>query len=340
MKFAWNEIDLHMKETYDLFICSASFEERCLSFVRSCPVNRLNNALILQNKEYNSYVAKNLAIMKEILSTKQIHYDEAVLSHKDPISFVDTIMNKLNEAKAEKRFDRVLVDITTFTHEMVLIMLRMLHVLHPNLNVSFTYANAGDYDPQSIENITNISSKWLSKGISEIRSVIGYPGNPQPMNRNHLVIVVGYEYDRALSIISELEPSSLSLAFGKSDSQTSEHKSFDKHYGAKEHFKELTSSALASFPEGMLHTFEISCDNPQKTKEEIKSHLHSIGVEKERTNVTIFALNNKPSTLGVGLFGIENEYVQLCYAPALIYNYANYSTPGSYCYLFDLNTDE
>jgi len=151
----------------------------------------------------------------------------------------------------------------------------------------------------------------------------------------HLVIVVGYEYDRALRIISALEPSSLSLAFGKSDSFTTERSSNSKHYGAKEHFDELAVAALAYFPDDKFHKFEISCNNPVKTKSEIKTHLESIGVDETNHNITIFALNNKPSTLGVGLFGIENTDVQLCYAPALIYNYTNYSKPGNDCYMFE-----
>ena len=335
MKFTWDEIDRHLLSTYDLFICSASYEERCLSFLRNCPTGRLKESLICSIEEYDCYVSENLALMKEILTEKKIKYSEVVLSHRDPITSTDKIISKLNHVLSEKGLDSVLIDLTTFTHEMLLILLRMFHDLFPSIKISFVYSNAGNYDQRKSETKSVANSKWLSKGIAEIRSIIGYPGSPQPMNRTHLLIVVGYEYDRALSIISEIEPASLSLAFGKSDSITTEHKSDDKHYGAKEHFDKLTTAALAYFPEDRFHKFEISCDNPTKTRDEIESHLHSIEIDKYRHNIVIFALNNKPSTLGVGLWGIENDNAQLCYAPALIYNYENYSTTGNYCYFFE-----
>jgi len=335
MKFTWDEIDQCFSDTFDLFICSASFEERCLSFARHCPDGRVRKALICHNKEYGNYIFKNLASMRTIFDEKNIEYGEAVLSHLDPIASVDTFIFKLNELISESHISNVLVDITAFTHEMLLIALRVFNDMYSNLQVSFVYSNAEDYDPKTSDTEPSASPKWLSKGIAEIRSVIGYPGDAQPTNNTHLLIIVGYEYDRALSIISELEPSSLSLAFGKSDSFTTEGGSNNKYYGAKEHFDELTEKALAYFPEDKFFKFEISCNAPEKTKKEIDAHLRSIGINRIQTNIVIFALNNKPSTLGVGIYAIENEDVQLCYAPALIYNYENYSKPGNYCYLFE-----
>jgi len=335
MRFAWNQITQYICNTYDLFICSASFEERCLSFAQHCPRDCIKFALICYNIEYNDYISKNLETMRMIFSDRSIEYSEATLLHKDPITSTDTFMHEFNKLVFEKRVTNVLIDTTSFTHEMLLIILRIFNDLHPEMHITFVYSNAEDYDPQKPKKELSENSKWLSKGISEIRSVLGYPGNTQPTNATHLLIVVGYEYDRALSIISELEPSSLSLVFGKSDSYTTETDPIAKHYGAKDHFDELTKAAFAYFPEEKFHSFEISCNSPAKAKSEIKSYLQSIGVEKNRNNTMIFALNNKLSTLGVGLFALENDDVQLCYAPALLYNYENYSTPGRFCYLFE-----
>lgn len=46
-------------------------------------------------------------------------------------------------------------------------------------------------------------------------------------------------------------------------------------------------------------------------------------------------MNNKMSTVGVALAAMQNENVQICYAPAVIYNESNYSLPGKDCYIFD-----
>ena len=334
MRFPWGDINRYLQNKYDLLICSASYEERCLSFISHCPANKMKMALVCHCEEYHDYIVENLTSLINVLTEKKIEYSEVVLSHKNPIKSVDAIVNRLNELLLKKHLNSVLIDITAFTHEMVLILMRVFYDLYPDIHISFAYSNAGDYDPQTSETESGTSAKWLSKGVSDLRSVIGYPGNLQPTSHTHLLIVVGYEYDRALSIISELEPSSLSLAFGRSDSITTESKPSNKHYGAIEHFNELTSTALAYFPEDKFFNFDISCNDPVKTNEEIKAHLCSIGIDRKQHNIVLFALNNKPSTLGVGLFGIDNEDVQLCYAPALVYNYENYSTPGNYCYIY------
>jgi len=330
MKFSWDEIDQHIQKKYDLLICSASYEERSLSFVRHCPADRLGFVLVCHIKEFEEYVSKNLSTVRELLEKKQIGFDEATLSHSDPIDSTDSIILALNKLSDMQQIDRVLIDITSFTHEMTLVILRIFHDLFAESQVTFVYSNAETYDPSTPDD-----KVWLSKGISEIRSVIGFPGNPQPTSQTHLLIVVGYEYDRALSIISELEPSSLSLAFGKSDSLTTKINSSSKHYGAKEHFEELAEAALCYFAEDRIYKFAVSCNDPARAQGEIAAHLHEIGIDSSIYNVVIFALNNKPSTLGVGLFGLENDDVQLCYAPALIYNYGNYSSPGNECYIFN-----
>lgn len=335
MKFKLEDASSFIKKTYDLFICSASFETRCLSFVRHCPADRLGMALLFYVKEFDANISENLCSLRSTLHDKTNATEEVSLSHNDPISSTDAFIDRLSHICQNQNITNVLFDVTTFTHEMVLIILRVFNVLFPQIDITFVYSNADNYDPKIPEESSDINSKWLSKGISEIRSIVGFPGNPQPTNPTHLVIVVGYEYDRALSIIAEIEPSSLSLAFGKSDSFTTTLDTDSKHYGAKEHFDELTETALAYFPDDRFHNFEISCDDPLKTKIEILEHLRMIGLDTIQTNVMIFALNNKPSTLGIGLVGIEDQNIQLGYAPALIYNYKNYSTPGQYCYLFE-----
>ncbi|NLE24954.1 MAG: hypothetical protein GX625_06365 [Clostridiaceae bacterium] len=335
MRFKLEDSSAYIKKAYDLFICSASYETRCLSFVRNCPAGRLGLALLCYMKEFKDNISENLCSMRNALHDITRETEEVSLSQNDPIFSTDIFIDKLSNIYQNKKIKSVLFDVTTFTHEMVLIILRVFNVLFPQIDITFVYSNADNYDPKNTREGNDVKSKWLSKGISEIRSVVGYPGNPQPINPTHLIIVVGYEYDRALSIIAELEPSSLSLAFGKSDSVTTTSDRDSKHYGAKEHFNELTESALAYFPDNKFHNFEISCDDPIKTKNEIFEHLRLMGIDTTKTNVMIFALNNKPSTLGIGLVGIEDQNIQLGYAPALVYNCQNYSSPGQYSYFFE-----
>ena len=60
-----------------------------------------------------------------------------------------------------------------------------------------------------------MGEKWLSKGVKEIRSVLGFPGEILPSRKNHLIVLTGYEYERAKTIIDILQPYSLALGFGE-----------------------------------------------------------------------------------------------------------------------------
>lgn len=55
------------------------------------------------------------------------------------------------------------------------------------------------------------SLPWLSKGVRTIRSVVGYSGDMSPIKDLLLIILVGFEYERAQTLIEVFEPSKLYL---------------------------------------------------------------------------------------------------------------------------------
>jgi hypothetical protein len=215
----------------------------------------------------------------------------------------------------------ILLDITTFTHEMLLIILRLLQIICSNADITYVYANATEYDSGNEKN-----HKWLSKGIKEIRSVLGYPGNIIPIKKTHLIIIVGYEYERAAGIINILEPGSLELGYGQTEDATT-----NKDKDANEHYLQLVKKMAISFTE--IKTFNIKCNNPFDTYKKLSDRIKNI---KDK-NIVIVPLNNKISTVGVAITAIKNDNIQLCYAPALVYNYLNYSRPGEYYYVFKIS---
>ena len=313
-----------LKETsvdneYDLFICCCSFEKRCLSVPQNLSTHKIDNSLIVYNEEILEYINTNLSLLKDyVLANGKL----ISIHQSDPLYTADSIKNALLEYrdKSTRKVHRILLDITTFTHETLLILLKLIQILFPDSNIICAYANALDYDAPN-----NKNEKWLSKGISEIRSVLGYAGMFMPAQKTHLIIVVGYEYERAISIINALEPSSISLGFGRSNNATTQ-----KNIDANEHYMELVSEVASNYSN--IDTFEVMCNDPYQTRDEltkiIKSHSDK--------NILISPLNNKISTIGVAFATFENENVRVCYAPALTYNYENYSEPGESCYLFDI----
>ncbi|MCM1304216.1 MAG: hypothetical protein NC305_14245 [Lachnospiraceae bacterium] len=312
------EINQHLGKSFDLIICCCSFEKRCLSFLQNIDLCKIKKGLVFYNKDCIEHLEDNKRVLEHILGKKGIFKE---LLHSDPLFSADQMNSALNEIAAQQKIDSILLDITTFTHESLLMIIRLLHLRYPSTDIVCVYSNAQEYSSNQ-----DVKEKWLSKGIVEIRSVLGYAGSMLPAKRTHLMLIVGYEYERATSIINELEPNMISLGFGKSDNATTQ-----KNQDANEHYTWLVKRMATNYVD--IDCFEIKCNDPFATKRMIIEKCKQF----ENTNILIVPLNNKISTIGVAMAAMDNEDIQVCYAPAQIYNYNNYSEPGDSCYLFTLN---
>jgi hypothetical protein len=307
-----------IREKYDLFICFCSFENRCLSIANNINIDNIKKALLMYNNEYREYIRENKIKLEELFGNKLTSIE---LMHSDPIFSADNIKNSLTNVLGEKGLRSILFDITTCTHEVLLIMFRLFQIICPNIEITCIYANASEYDSGNERN-----NKWLSKGVREVRSVLGYAGNIIPIKKTHLIVIVGYEYERAANIINIMEPNSLELGYGRTENATTE-----KDKNANEHYLNLVKKMAVSFVE--IKTFDIKCNDPFATYMKLSERIEEI-IDK---NIIIVPLNNKISTVGVAITAIKNDNIQLCYAPALVYNYSNYSKPGEYCYVFKIS---
>jgi hypothetical protein len=303
---------------YDLFIGSCSFEDRCLSFAKNIDKNKITHAILSYTSEYLEYLNNNKTILENIFLSKVKSIE---VRHSDPIFSIDNIRQSILNIIQYNNVVSILIDITTFTHETLLMLIRLLQKICPGINIDCVYSNASKYDSEHSRN-----AKWLSKGIKEIRSVLGYSGNIVPTKKTHLIVIVGYEYERATSIINTIEPDSIALCYGRASDATTE-----KDKDANKHYLQLVKKMAISYND--IIQFEIKCNNPFDTCEILLNHVNSVSGK----NILILPLNNKISTVGASFAALKNSNIQLCYAPALIYNYSNYSSAGDSCYIFNIS---
>lgn len=307
-----------VSETIDVFICCGSFEDRCLSVANNIK-ELVKRALIVENKDEKQFihVDKNTQNLRKIFSG----YDSIIsFNSSNPIKTADSMKLSLEEVSKEIPL-KYLVDITTFTHESLLILLKLLKLhLKPKDSIKFVYTNAKDYSVG-----LRHEEKWLSKGSGEVRSVLGYPGEVLPTRKTHLIVLVGFEHERASKLIEAFEPNMVSLAYGKSETKTD-----IKHESANKYFYQLLHKTVSAYT--VVKDFEFSCNDPWNTRDSILTHIEST----EEFNRIIAPMNTKISTIGSALAAFANESIQLCYAQAHNYNYRNYSSAGDKCYLFEL----
>jgi hypothetical protein len=168
---------------------------------------KFGRALICANEDFPQVMKRSAKqLMRQFGDTARL----VTLNTSDPLRTADGLQQAIDDA-LNANLHRFLVDITTFTHESLLILLRIFQ-MRGLKSIEYLYTTAKDYsvgDPDE--------RKWLTKGIGEVRSVLGYPGRAFPSNKLHLIIMAGFEADRAERLLQEYEPSKISVGLGDPD---------------------------------------------------------------------------------------------------------------------------
>lgn len=309
------ELAARYQAPIDLFICAVSFEARCMSVANSLEPPCVSAVLVCCNKGLRDKAAGFRTSIEERFPSK---VTEVYTEMDDPLYTADMLLSALKKAVNERIVKTCVIDITTFTHETLLILLQVISIELSKVGcqVDFIYTAASDYSL----NEPRKEKKWLARGVGTVRSVLGYSGVPDPSKKTHLVILTGFETERSMKLIDIYEPAKVSLGIGRETTAVS-----------KEHQKvnELNFNQLPVTRE-QVEPFTFSCTNPIQVRIDLGHQVDS----NDDYNVVIAALNTKLSTIGVGLFAMEHPEIQLCYATANSYNIKHYSSPADFCYVY------
>lgn len=306
LKYQLNEIDT--------FICAASFEERCFSLANSIDLTRIKNKVICYNENEIDILGINYdKLSKSFKESITLKFDS-----NDPIKIGNSLHDFFYK-RENLELGNVLVDTTTFTHEGLLILTKFLNINKGKFSkLTLAYVGASEYSL----NESVVEEKWLTKGIKNIRSVLGYPGLLKPTIKNHLVVLFGFESERTRKLIEQFEFDKISLGFGSlKDSINSDHFRINS---------ERHSILLGYYP--LAEKFEFSLTDPLETKQNLIEHLSKF----KNHNIVVAPMNTKLSTIGAALVAFELPQIQLCYVQASEYNLRGYSKPSEDCYLVNI----
>ena len=310
-----------------LFICSASFEKRCLSIPKAICEKGIPNATVLIsfNEDYEEEAKTNLEELRKLFPSADVCH----LRTDDPIVTMDHLTWALERAWTTKINGHIFVDVSTFTRESLLILLRCLwRNADEHSDVRLLYSRAREYDVGR-----NEASKWLSQGIREVRSILGFPGDLRPSRQTHLVVMAGFEGDRAVALVTKFEPSLVSLGIAdSSEGDTRNHQAINESR-MREMSDRIGNLAIP------ISEFTFSGYDPQRAAMDLSNQINYVQRdhgEENPLNTIIAPMNTKLSTIGAALVGMKSPAIQLCYAQADLYNFRTYSEPGETVYLLEL----
>jgi len=320
-KVALNDLDKHVDGHIDLFVSTASFEDRCLSLATKLAA-RIGTAVIVRASEYENGASVNRKRLEELFAGR---LEQAVVSAKSPLTTATVLAQEVVSRMDATNGGSVFVDITTFTHEHVLILLALIKGRRPNCRIQCGYTGAAEYSTNTDE-----EGVWLSRGVRQVRSILGYPGGLLPSRRLHLVVLVGFESDRASTLIEIMEPSRLSLGVGHMEQSISPH-----HYARNERFAKQLGAFLDAQTriQADVERFTFSCVDPLDAQEAVRNQAKKFS----EFNTVVCPMNTKISTIGVGLAALSDTTLQVVYAAPEEYNELGYSAPGEYATLFRLD---
>jgi hypothetical protein len=293
-----------------LFICNAGFEKRSRVIHDNLSYSEESEICVFHLSDSFDINITNFKDMYKFI--ENVSYSEVEIYYEKPIETYKAIMAFFN--LKIKKYSNVYIDITSFTHEHLLIIIAILKKIKKvNLNITIMYITAKDYSYDKCEN----NEKWLTRGVKGIRSILGYPGYFDPDKKNHLIIEVGFEIERVKKLIEKFEYDLITLCVGSKKESLSEALYVRNRYCCDK-IKEYYQNAMI---------LEISLTNLQKTKGILEQYVENYSDEY---NHVIVPMNNKISTVSTGLYAIINLNIQLAYVVADEYNKDFYSIIGEY----------
>jgi hypothetical protein len=151
--------------------------------------------------------------------------------------------------------------------------------------------------------------------VREVRTILGYAGTVGLGSQTHLVILPGFEYERAQEIVDALQPDRISLGHATAENSISEALNLDHDTFMKR------LEALYLGP--TFDRFEFSCVDPFRTRRNVLEVVEKSG----KRNVVVACLNTKAASVGVCLAALDRPTTQLVYAQPVGYNTGAYSEP-------------
>lgn len=300
----------------DLFICASGFESRSTSLSLLLDVKQVKHAIAFHQLENYSISEKNLKSIQGNLSMINIiefPKNKPFDTFEIFVNNTDRCIQQLYEGKELN----IVVDITAFTRETLLILIRILTMpyLIERSNIRLVYMPALSYHED-----------WMTKGVREIRPIIGYSGLLSPSKSSLLVVLTGFEDERLRTVIDIFETSHILLGRPCRESSIN-----DSLYAISE--RKYDELKLEYGHILIKDGFIFSCQDIKKTKGVI---LDIFASYNDKFNIIVVPLNNKISTLAVAFAALEEEGIQICYPSANQYNIDNYSTPSDFFFVYDI----
>ena len=284
---------LNDKGADDLFICCSSFEERCLSSANTMGVDYLTKYAVIfmvEDPQFKQEIEHNMYRLQTELRNKTTEGVFVITCQRsNPIEGVSQLENILKQCRLNNETGPyITVDISGFTK---LYLLELLNYLVEEKRLCM---------PRILHTTQKYLPTRLTRGIEQITTIPNYYGIPSLEKETALVLMLGFEPDRALSVWKQYNPAkTIALITNPPRSGNPEYVKY-----ARENNADLLSQPTVSVR-------DMPPDDPQGVKEVLESIYEEF---EEDYNMVIGPFGTKSQVVGVFLFCTHHRNVQVIYS--------------------------
>jgi hypothetical protein len=277
----------------DLFICCASFEDRCLSSTLRMSADfrtRFVTIFVIEEPPYKKQIDSNLFRLQSALAKKTAEGIFVISCQREnPIDGISQLKNIWAQCKPrniEEPF--VTLDISSFPK---IYLLELLYYLVIELNLGV---------PRILHTTQTYSPGKLTRGVEQITTMPNFYGSPSLEKQTALVLFLGFEPERALAVWKHFNPSkTIALITNPPRSGNLDYLKYARDNNAY----------LLSRPS--VETRDVLADNPYAVKKMLETIYHDT---RESFNMVIGPFGTKPQALGAFLFCWEHPRTQIIYS--------------------------
>jgi hypothetical protein len=284
---------LNAKGPDDIFICSASFEERSLASAALMGPQFIQKSAIIFNVEtpdYRKQVEKNMFRLQVALRAKTTEGIFVVsCTRENPVDGIQQIAAILKQCKLNPEpGPYVTADISSFTK---IYLLELLHYLDAELGWPL---------PRLLHTTQKYLPTRLTRGIEQITTIPHFYGHPSMEKQNLLVLLLGFEKERALSIWQQHNPAKTVALITNPPRQ-----------GSPDYLKYARQNNEELLAKPGVEVRDIPADDPSGVRDVLDTLYEET---KDGYNMVIGPFGTKPQVVGVYLFHREHPAVQVIYS--------------------------
>jgi hypothetical protein len=277
----------------DLFICFASFEERCLSITAKMGADFLTKfAVIFVAEEplYKKQVEHNMFRLQTELRKKTTEGIFVISCQREnPIEGINQLGDVLRQCRLKAdEGPFITIDISGFTK---IYLLELLHYLAADKNLGI---------PRLLHTTQRYLPTKLTRGIEQITTIPNFYGSPSLEKETVLILLIGFEPERALAVWKQFNPArAIALITNP------------PRYGNPDYLKYAQQNNADLLSKPSVEVRDVPADNPYA----VKNVLAAIHEEtKNSFNMVIGPFGTKPQVVGVFLFCLEHHQAQVVYS--------------------------